>query len=149
MKPIRMNASSTSYTALDQPHVQTCTIPPSSDEHHAPTIFNYARVFSWSRAVDQIATAFEKAARHASHHISVTRQAEGWKLTKDGSIRDSNRRGNSAEVLAYISAPPCGRWAPGVWNRFILSVLSGLFVQWATTGSAIWMAYVTPTQGLG
>ncbi|KAF8903634.1 hypothetical protein CPB85DRAFT_1018485 [Mucidula mucida] len=39
----------------------------------------------------------------------------------------------------------------GSWSLepITLAAIGGLFVQWATTGSAIWFAYVTPTAGLG
>ncbi len=101
----------------------------------------------WSRAVNDVALAVETSARHARNHIAVHRQGD-WALTMDGSIHENNRRGNASEVLAHVGIP-LTEWAPGVWNPITLAAIGGLFVQWATTGSAIWFAYVTPTAGLG
>ncbi|KAF9041060.1 hypothetical protein BDZ89DRAFT_1060347 [Hymenopellis radicata] len=65
----------------------------SSDEYRSIPLFNYARAFSWSRVVNDVALAFESSA-----------QPEGgdWALTMDGSIHEDNRRGNASEVLAYV-----------------------------------------------
>ncbi|KAJ7217516.1 hypothetical protein C8J57DRAFT_1482897 [Mycena rebaudengoi] len=90
---------------------------------HRPPFYNYARTFSWARAAEKVALAFESASFHASKRQPVT--GSTWRSADEygPSIHSDNRVGNASDVRTYI--------------------------EWFTTGSAVFAAWMTPTVGLG
>ncbi|KAJ7217528.1 hypothetical protein C8J57DRAFT_1598487 [Mycena rebaudengoi] len=122
-----------------------------SDESRSPPFYNYARTFSWARAAEKVALAFESASFHASRRQPVT--GSTWRTPDEyGSfVHSDNRVGNAADIEAYIefNGEEPSRWAPQVWRRFIYSAVASLVFQWLTTGSALFAAWMTPTIGLG
>ncbi|KAJ7267903.1 hypothetical protein C8J57DRAFT_1326117, partial [Mycena rebaudengoi] len=122
-----------------------------SDESRSPPFYNYARTFSWARAAEKVALAFESASFHASKRQPVT--GFTWRSADEygPSIHSDNRVGNASEVGAYIEVnhEQAGRWGPQVWRRLIYSAVAALVFQWFTTGSAVFAAWMTPTVGLG
>ncbi|KAJ7722944.1 hypothetical protein B0H16DRAFT_345001 [Mycena metata] len=132
----------TVWPSLDNSH--------GSDEARSPPFFNYARVFPWARAVEQIAQAFEAASMRASNRMAVH---GAWTASSvKRSIEPANRSGSANEVAGYIATqfelqPTC--WAPEVWGRVVYSAIVACAVQWSCTGAAFVTAWMTPTVGLG
>ncbi|KAJ7204209.1 hypothetical protein C8J57DRAFT_1407321 [Mycena rebaudengoi] len=122
-----------------------------SDESRSPPFYNYARIFSWARAAEKVASAFESASFHASRRQPVA--GSTWRSANEygPSIHSDNRVGNAADVRGYIqfNGEEASRWAPQVWRRIIYSAAAALIFQWLTTGSAVVAAWMTPTVGLG
>ncbi|KAJ7898067.1 hypothetical protein B0H13DRAFT_1623304 [Mycena leptocephala] len=124
------------------------------DESRSPPFYNYARMFSWARSVEEIAVAFEAASIRASKRQTVNGSL--WKPSTPGStsVFPCNRIGKAEEVVIYIL--PEGQpqlhdkcWAPGVWRRVSYSAIVASAVQWSCTGSAVLVAWMIPTVGLG
>ncbi|KAJ6538101.1 hypothetical protein B0H19DRAFT_861515, partial [Mycena capillaripes] len=135
-------------------HSDTC------DECRSPPFYNFARVFSWGRSVEEIALSFEAASIRASNRLTV--DGSQWTHSVPGavsvldpgtvSVRDPNRSGKAEDVAKYIEPqghpqPQC--WTPGVWRRVAYSSVVACAVQWSCTGSAVLAAWMTPTVGLG
>lgn len=73
------------------------------DEESSAPIYNYARLFSWVRAVDQVAEAFAAASENALSNIPVDRGSQ-WAVTASGKLNEENRRGTLDEVERYCNA---------------------------------------------
>ncbi|KAJ7821678.1 hypothetical protein B0H14DRAFT_2599049 [Mycena olivaceomarginata] len=123
-----------------------------SDESQSPPFYNYARIFSWARSVEEIALAFETASIRAGNRLTVNGSL--WMPSNTGAVLPCNRIGKAGDVAMYIQ--PEGqpqlldeRWAPGVWHRVVYSSIVACAVQWSCTGSAVLAAWMTPAVGLG
>ncbi|KAJ7914779.1 hypothetical protein B0H13DRAFT_2324962 [Mycena leptocephala] len=117
-----------------------------------PPFYNYARMFSWARSVEEIALAFEAASIRAGNRLTV--DGSLWTPSNPGVVLPCNRIGKAGDVAMYIqpegqSQPQGERWAPGVWRRVAYSSIVACAVQWSCTGSAVLAAWMTPTVGLG
>ncbi|KAF5348996.1 hypothetical protein D9758_012735 [Tetrapyrgos nigripes] len=123
-----------------------------TDERCTSPIFNYARVFSWTITVEEVASCFHQASKRAGRFEPVGQQK--W-VRGDRNIRVQieNRVGTALEVQEYcgyypdLTMPP--RWGAGVWSRILVASLLALFLQWGTTGAALLIVWLTPTRGLG
>ncbi|KAF5348997.1 hypothetical protein D9758_012734 [Tetrapyrgos nigripes] len=123
-----------------------------TDERCTSPIFNYARIFSWTITVEEVAYCFRQASKRAGRFEPVGQQK--W-VRGDRNIRVQmeNRVGTALEVQEYcgyypdLTMPP--RWGAGVWSRILVASLLALFLQWGTTGAALLIAWWTPTRGLG
>ncbi|KAI0712933.1 hypothetical protein C8T65DRAFT_695138 [Cerioporus squamosus] len=94
-----------------------------ADSRLCAPVFNYARLFSWSAAVEDVASAFAAAS---------------WK---------------ARARIPYCGAPPSEEAAVHarltVYERISLASFAALSLQWGTTGAAILVVYFSPTVGLG
>ncbi|EIW75036.1 hypothetical protein CONPUDRAFT_66882 [Coniophora puteana RWD-64-598 SS2] len=122
----------------------------SPDEDATPPIFNYSRVFGWSRSAEEVLRAFQYASKRAFVHKPVDPERE-WEVGDGESIHPGNRHGAPYDVEMY-----CGRmrfepssWGSGVWGRIVFASVAGLMLQWGTTGGAVMMVWFTPTTKLG
>ncbi|KAL0065615.1 hypothetical protein AAF712_007393 [Marasmius tenuissimus] len=100
------------------------------DQRVTVPIYNYARLFTWTEAVREVATCFSNATTRA----------------------DSFEPGTSAQVEKYCSlelGPLPPNHSSGVWTRLAIASLAGLGLQWSTTSAAFLTVYLTPTTGLG
>ena len=129
----------------------------TQDAARAAPIFNYARFWEWSSAVETIAQAYENADRMARRHIPVNFRNE-WVHAdeKRSSNQDrDNRTGTIGQVQAYCGFPVRGDEEPtqplpsGMWKRIFVASAFALGLQWATTSSAAIVVLFTPTTGLG
>ncbi|KAK1217199.1 hypothetical protein PQX77_020152 [Marasmius sp. AFHP31] len=124
------------------------------DQHVSVPIYNYARLFTWTEAVREVAACFFNATSHAESFEPVDSDVK-W-VDRDRSdantIRPENRRGTSVQVEKYCSSElgslPPDR-ASGIWTRLVIASMAGLGLQWGTTGAAFLTVYLTPTTGLG
>ncbi|KAJ8073074.1 hypothetical protein PM082_019942 [Marasmius tenuissimus] len=124
------------------------------DQHVTVPIYNYARLFTWTEAVREVATCFSNATTHADSFEPVDSKMK-W---MDGGRSDlnaippENRRGTSAQVEKYCClelGPLPPNHSSGVWTRLAIASLAGLGLQWGTTSAAFLTVYLTPTTGLG
>ncbi|KAG2143384.1 uncharacterized protein EDB93DRAFT_584706 [Suillus bovinus] len=126
--------------------------PSSPDEMLTPPVYNYARAISWSRSAEDVFDAFRIASSNARIHRPVMIGATWMNTNKRNFIEPSNREGNASEVNAYCRLPRYAvrsAWATGMFYRMFVASLLPLALQWATTGSAVLVVYLTPTVGLG
>ncbi|KAJ8073068.1 hypothetical protein PM082_019936 [Marasmius tenuissimus] len=129
-----------------------------ADEHVSVPIYNYARLFTWTEAVQEMAACFCHAARRAKNFESVDSEmewVEGSHLDSN-TIRPENRRGTAVQVEEYCSSesqpklpPEVLEHASGVWTRLVIASSAALGLQWGTTGAAFLTVYLSPTTGLG
>ncbi|KAG0696829.1 hypothetical protein DFH29DRAFT_181933 [Suillus ampliporus] len=127
--------------------------PSSPDENLTPPVFNYARAIPWSRSAEDVLDAFRMASNNAREHRPVRMGDVVWRnANRRNIIEPCNRSGNSSEVDAYCRLPRYAvrsPWASGMFFRMFVASLFPLALQWATTGSAALVVYLTPTVGLG
>ncbi|KAF7291640.1 hypothetical protein HMN09_01255200 [Mycena chlorophos] len=113
-------------------------------------IYNYARFLSFAHLVDEVASAFEAAAKKARQRIPVS--GTEWEAGDGKNIHPKNRGGSPDEVERYCAQPVYVRrshWGTQVLSRFLLASAAGLFLQWGTAGGALTISYFTPTVALG
>jgi hypothetical protein len=112
-------------------------------------IYNYSRVFPFTQAVEEFVSAFRYATEKSSARIPVDPTSE-WEAGDGMTIHPANRRGTTAQVEAYCSAPPYVRrsnWGPDVFSRIFIASVAALALQWSTSGASILIVYFTPTVG--
>jgi hypothetical protein len=121
------------------------------DERRSVPIFNYARVFVWSRQADFIRRLYQNASGKADMHVPVN--GGDW----DVNDPSQNETGNVNQVVQYCLgdnlAPPTPDdqgslsigvaerhvalplWAPGVFERVSIAAVLGIGLQWGTIGT--------------
>jgi len=119
-----------------------------TDEQCSPPVYNYARFFGWTLAVEHVYCAFAEASKRSDNHQAVDSGTE-WKEDESMRIHPQNRRGSLAQVAAYITIKPRSRWGPDVVPRFLLATFLALSLTWGTIGAAILIAFSVPTRGIG
>jgi hypothetical protein len=108
------------------------------DERREGPIFNYARILTWFAFVDHLGRGFETSIEQfrGQANIPVT--------TPDAAERCGFQR--REDLVAFMS------WSdipPAAIHHICYAALLSLFVQWGTTGAAIFVAYYTPFVGMG
>ncbi|KAI4524038.1 hypothetical protein K525DRAFT_282007 [Schizophyllum commune Loenen D] len=107
------------------------------DQHASPPIYNYARIFSWTRTAEEIALAYDSASANHEAHQPVAHDGRRYQMpSKAIPWPPGNREGTRADV-------------PGVWTRIVAASVLALRLQWDAPGSAILNIILTPTKGLG
>jgi hypothetical protein len=108
---------------------------------------NYARIFTWWRFATIVRDGFDTTIDNIAH--DRTCHSGGWDLL----LRDENLTGDMQQTAAYCGLTPDQLLPPyiesisaDVWKRILIASLFAIFVQWETTGPAILIAYLTPTQ---
>lgn len=122
------------------------------DEARSAPIFNYARVWGWMDAVEEVLNAFECASDNAEKMKTVSH--EHWFLadpSRRADFHPLNRIGSLKQVQAY-----CGdhriherSLRKGAIKRIALASLIAVGLQWGTTISSILTMVFTPIKGLG
>lgn len=128
----------------------------TQDAARVAPVFNYARVWAWSTAVETIAQAFDHADKKARKREPVNfRKVWVHPEEKARTNRRDNRTGTIGQVQMYCgfpvgrNAPPTEPTPSGVWKRIFVASAFALGLQWATTSSAALIVVFTPTSGLG
>ena len=131
------------------------------DEEEEGPIYNYCRIFTWFQCAISIERGFSGMLNNLRKNDRDRRQVNGehW--------GDSNRvtsnlngplLGTSSQVANYCNLPldisirtytPWSEIPANVWFHIILAAAAALFVQWGTTGPAIFIANLGPTKGWG
>jgi hypothetical protein len=125
-----------------------------SDEHRTPPVYNYARVFRWSAAVEDVYAGFKEASRRAELHVPV--EGTVWVMgDREGEINPENRCGSVEHVANYIHGeavlkPDRGTLAVGsdVIFRILASSFFALLLTWGTVSAAMILDWFTPTIGV-
>ncbi|KAK7052429.1 hypothetical protein R3P38DRAFT_3306158 [Favolaschia claudopus] len=118
------------------------------DEMSTPPIYNYARFFPWTLAVEHVYYAFREASEKSNRHQPVS--GRNWERgDKNTRVHHLNRRGTSTQITAYVKDEPAkiypklrSRWGSGVFSRFLVAALMALGLTWGTTGAAIIVAFL-------
>ncbi|KAE9388401.1 hypothetical protein BT96DRAFT_1004229 [Gymnopus androsaceus JB14] len=103
-----------------------------NDQRCTSPIYNYARLFSWTAAVEEISGYFHEATRHSRLHQPVDSDMQWVHAERNCPLRDENRAGTSSQVVAYCTSFFSKEKSVGFWAG------AAIFVQWET-----------PTRGLG
>ncbi|PSN75195.1 hypothetical protein BS50DRAFT_34271 [Corynespora cassiicola Philippines] len=128
------------------------------DEKREGPIFNYARVFTWWQLAHQVESALSTAVDavyrgEACLPLQSPAQSQKWVQSR----REENIAGDAYTTAQYcglnhgkILAYPAWKTIPAdVWKRIFSASVAAMTVQWGTTGSALLIAYYTPTKGIG
>ncbi|KAJ7260724.1 hypothetical protein C8J57DRAFT_479257 [Mycena rebaudengoi] len=124
---------------------------PRTNEHSPSPVNNYARIFSWTLAVDRVYVVFREASRRAEQRIPVNPISAWVKGDRDIRIHPENRRGSVDQVAAYTgdtyeqNSTDCIHSAV---FRIVVSAFLALILTWGTIGAAMLTQWFTPTRGL-
>ena len=124
----------------------------AGDEKEEGPLYNYARPFTWWQFASAIEQAF--AATLANLRSGDNVQEHEWDMHQ---LPEPNLAGTATQVAKYcgfatrpiLAYPEWRHISAKVWHRILISGLVALFVQWGTTGPAIFVGYLTPVVGLG
>ncbi|KAJ7807301.1 hypothetical protein B0H14DRAFT_2873741 [Mycena olivaceomarginata] len=119
--------------------------------YRTPPVYNYARLFHWTAAVEAVHSGFSEAARRAGEHIPV--EGTVWVAGDGVEIKAENRRGSLENVSNYIGEKDGHRFkvhgiSSGVIFRILASSVFALLLTWGTVSAAMIIEYLTPTIGL-
>ncbi|KAJ7271471.1 hypothetical protein C8J57DRAFT_1226066 [Mycena rebaudengoi] len=123
---------------------------PRTNEHSPSPVNNYARIFSWTLAVDRAYVVFREASRRAEQRIPVNPISAWVKGDRDIRIHPENRRGSVDQVAAYTgdtyeqNSTDCIHSAV---FRIVVSAFLALILTWGTIGAAMLTQWFTPTRG--
>ncbi|KAJ6474232.1 hypothetical protein C8R45DRAFT_1160437 [Mycena sanguinolenta] len=122
-----------------------------ADEYRTPPVYNYARVFHWTAAVEVVCSGFSEAARRAADQMPV--EGTVWVIGDGVEIKAENRRGSTENVSSYIGGEDSHRFnfhgiLSGVIFRMLASSIFALLLTWGTVSAAMIIEYLTPTIGL-
>ncbi|KAJ6522471.1 hypothetical protein B0H19DRAFT_1202764 [Mycena capillaripes] len=114
-----------------------CGFDVRGDERREGPIFNYARIFTWFAFAEHVGGGFETAIEtfKAKADIPVTSQ-------------------DAADCCGFAPRQHLAAFAawsdlPTAFRHMFGAACVALFLQWGTTGAAIFVAYSTPAVGLG
>ena len=124
------------------------------DEKRRGPAFNYARTFTYCHLLKTITQALQ---------TTMDNICEGKTCSGEHEFQEQGYRtgllGNGACTEAYcgLDAPNRGIYAYPEWSEIRseiwigigLSTVLAMVLQWGTTGTALMIAYLTPTKGLG
>ncbi|KAF7353980.1 hypothetical protein MVEN_01084500 [Mycena venus] len=123
----------------DRPSLSWWGFDVRGDERKEGPIFNYARIFTWFAFAEHVRGGFET------------------------SIKGFQKAGTAIPSILEAAAASCGFKARQhliaftTWQRLpaptiqhiLAAAFVAMFVQWGTTGAAVFVAYSTPTTGIG
>ncbi|KAJ6553485.1 hypothetical protein DFH09DRAFT_1166747 [Mycena vulgaris] len=125
----------------------------SADEHRTSPIYNYARLFRWTAAVEAVHSAFDEASCRAERHMPVDPDKVWVHGPHDAELDAENRRGSMEHVASYAGVG--GEHAVGrrpistsIIFRILISSISALVLTWGTVSAAMLIKWFTPTIGL-
>ncbi|KAH8831675.1 hypothetical protein DL96DRAFT_1588623 [Flagelloscypha sp. PMI_526] len=125
------------YDAYDSlHHDQMCSSP----------VFNYARIYSWTRSAEYLATHFENASSKFNNHIPVSRAC--WIAEEP----EKNRLGTLEDVISYCrdSSDSLPR-RPSIHRRIdiVFASFMAVALQSCVTAAAVIAFWYTPAAGIG
>ncbi|KAE9382354.1 hypothetical protein BT96DRAFT_298587, partial [Gymnopus androsaceus JB14] len=122
-----------------------------NDQRCTSPIYNYARLYSWTAAVEEISDYFHEATRRSRLFQPVNSNKPWVSGDRNSPLKDENRVGTSSQVVEYCTSffPRRSRWGSGIWGRIVIASILALILQWGTAGAAIFVTWETPTRGLG
>ncbi|KAJ7031199.1 hypothetical protein C8F04DRAFT_1111902 [Mycena alexandri] len=115
-----------------------CGFDIHGDERQEGPIFNYGRLFTWFAVTGHIENGFDEAIASFQRGTPVPKTTVEaarcckWQESKDLSA-----------FLAWSKLP--GAVVKHMW----MAAIAAVFLQWGTTGAAVFVAYWTPSVGIG
>ncbi|KAK7046418.1 hypothetical protein R3P38DRAFT_2507461 [Favolaschia claudopus] len=109
------------------------------DEHREGPIFNYARVLTWFAFVGHIEHALDTCLENFKDRMPIP-------MTTENAGECCGFRPARKDLAAFMA---WGKIPHSALKRMGLAALVAFFVQWGTTGAAIFVAYHTPAVGIG
>ncbi|KAF7336507.1 hypothetical protein MSAN_02305400 [Mycena sanguinolenta] len=134
------------------------------DERREGPIFNYARSLTWFAFVEHVSRGFETSINRLKTRGRIPlvgARATPLPITSEGTpavddtinplltaqdAADCCRLRLSQDLTAFMSLENI---PPSAIRHVLFAALVALFLQWGTTGAAIYVAYSTPAAGLG
>ncbi|KAJ7500868.1 hypothetical protein B0H11DRAFT_1855744 [Mycena galericulata] len=108
------------------------------DERREGPIFNYARILTWFAFAEHVRGGFETSIKNFQDRKAIP------KTVKDAADRCGFR--SKEDLIAFTA---WSRVRTPVIQHIFGAAFVALFLQWGTTGAAIFVAYNTPSVGLG
>ncbi|KAJ6495233.1 hypothetical protein C8R45DRAFT_1094892 [Mycena sanguinolenta] len=121
------------------------------DERREGPIFNYARAFTWFAFADHVRTAFRNSINeiNARDPLQAINQIPPVVPIPLVTARDAAHC-CGYEIPQHLGAFMSRTEIPAVaFQHIFFAAILALFLQWGTTGAAVFVAYWTPTIGLG
>ena len=123
--------------------------PLTRDEKCTAPVYSYARFLPLVMAVEDVCEAFHGASDHYHDHLSVDPTID-WVMGNQ-QPHERNRVGNKDQLEAYCkplhAQTTRSRWGPNVFSRMAIASFLAMVLQWGTAGSAVVVAWFTPTVG--
>jgi hypothetical protein len=138
------------YKAISLQWTEEHNLDVHADEQCTAPLYNYARFFTWTQAVEEIATIFRAITERSHEHESVD---PGIQWLPTNKIQPANRTGTHEQVSRYsspINAPlstSCDGWGSDVISRIVVASILALVLSWGTTGAAMVVGWFTYTYG--
>jgi hypothetical protein len=124
--------------------------PLTRDEKCTAPVYSYARFLPWVMAVEEVCEGFHGASDHYHNHLSVDPTID-WVTDRNQKPHERNRVGNKHQLEEYCrplhARTTRSRWGPNVFSRMVIASFLAMVLQWGTAGSAIVVAWFTPTVG--
>lgn len=141
--------STNDYQRLQVPNWYGFSV--AGDEAEEGPLYNYARPLTWWRFASSIESAFSNTV--ASLRGGRNCADQPW---DPHILAETNLAGTMSQLAKYCGfdtrpIPAYAEWediSSEVWHRLIIASLVAMWVQWGTTGPAIFVAYLTPSRGL-
>ncbi|KAJ7736485.1 hypothetical protein B0H16DRAFT_1206045, partial [Mycena metata] len=108
------------------------------DEKEEGPIFNYGRLFTWFAVTAHVEKGFDAAITSFQRRESVP------KTTAEAATCCHWRESEDLSAFTAWSALP-GVVIKNMW----MAAIAAVFLQWGTTGAAVFVAYWTPSIGIG
>jgi len=125
--------------------------PLTRDDKCTAPIYNYARFLPWVMAVEEVREAFHGASDHYHNHLSVDPTIDWVAVDRIQQTHERNRVGTRRQLEEYCrplhAQTTRSRWGPNVFSRMAIASFLAMVLQWGTAGSAIIVAWFTPTIG--
>ncbi|KAI1172180.1 hypothetical protein F4777DRAFT_524993 [Nemania sp. FL0916] len=137
----------------------------SGDEKQEGPAFNYARIFTWWNMASRVHRALQEADQRLMQRLDldlkrVPRDQEFGKQNLKGSVLSIARycglaheiqspNGPALEPKQIKEHPDWNELDSAFYQRIVVAVIQGLFLQWGIIGAAIIIAYLTEVTGLG
>ncbi|KAJ6507064.1 hypothetical protein C8R45DRAFT_816758 [Mycena sanguinolenta] len=127
------------------------------DERREGPIFNYARILTWFAFAEHVERAFKTSLQRFRASNSPV-PTEGTQISRTGEEQTTTPLATAEAAAMYcglsvsqdLKAFASWEDIPSVALKHIFyAALVALFLQWGTTGAAIFVAYFTPAVGLG
>ncbi|KAJ7648783.1 hypothetical protein DFH06DRAFT_1209610 [Mycena polygramma] len=144
--PDRDEAARSETTLASTPTLPNRPVPPPTwcgfdirgDESEEGPIFNYARHFTWFAVATHVENGFDAA---------IASFQRGTPVPKTTAMAARCCRWQECEDLSAFM--PWSELPGAVINQMWLAAIAAVFLQWGTTGAAVFVVYWTPGIGIG
>ncbi|KAJ7624246.1 hypothetical protein DFH06DRAFT_1230060 [Mycena polygramma] len=144
--PENDEAATSEITLTPTPTLPNRPVPPPTwcgfdirgDESREGPIFNYARLFTWFAVTTHVENGFDAAIASFQRGTPVPQTT-----AKAARCCEWQECEDLSAFMAWSELPGA------VINHMWLAAIAAVFLQWGTTGAAVFVGYWTPTIGIG